>query len=30
MHTPFTVDELFTCTDDMYYGLYDCVNVCTL
>jgi hypothetical protein len=23
----YIVDEFFTCTDDMYYWLYDCVNV---
>ena len=26
-HSFYSVDEFFTCTDDMYYWLYDCVNV---
>ena len=26
-HSFYSVDELFTCTDDMYHRLYDCVNV---
>ena len=26
-HSFYSVDELFTCTDDIYYWLYDCVNV---
>jgi hypothetical protein len=26
-HSFYSVDELFTCADDMYYWLYDCVNV---
>ena len=26
-HSFYAVDEVFTCTDDMYYWLYDCVNV---
>ena len=26
-HSFYSVDELFTCTDDMYYWLYDCTNV---
>jgi uncharacterized membrane protein len=26
-HFFYSVDELFTCTDDMYYWLYDCVNI---
>ena len=26
-HSFSSVDEFFTCTDDMYYWLYDCVNV---
>ena len=26
-HSFYSVDELFTCTDDMYCWLYDCVNV---
>jgi hypothetical protein len=26
-HSFYSVDEFFTCTDDMYYWLYDCLNV---
>jgi hypothetical protein len=26
-HSFYSVDEFFTCTDDMYCWLYDCVNV---
>ena len=26
-HSFYSMDEFFTCTDDMYYWLYDCVNV---
>ena len=26
-HSFYTVDEFFTCTDDTYYWLYDCLNV---
>ena len=26
-HSFYSMDELFTCTDDMYYWLYGCVNV---
>ena len=26
-HSFYSVDELSTCTDDMYHWLYDCVNV---
>ena len=26
-HSFYSVDELFTCTDDTYHWLYDCVNV---
>ena len=27
VHFFYSMDEFFTCTDDMYYWLYDCVNV---
>ena len=26
-HSFYSVDEFFTCTDDTYYWLYDCLNV---
>ena len=26
-HPFYSVDEFFTCTDDTYYWLYDCLNV---
>jgi hypothetical protein len=26
-HSFYSVDEFFTCIDDMYYWLYDCINI---